>query len=194
MHSPFRPPTGFTTPYGDVWTLPCVVLLKTQSAAHAGHQRYRKACQEPRTALGAFRKQVEKKNRHSAPHFRTQCHPTRENQVLRPGRVSFLNSGQGDPRPRLPPPPSTRSVLGSGTRGRRVAQIAQLESPPAHFPCPNVALHSGHWVWAWSAAGLEGGPMVDIPGRLQVNSNLQQNGSNEGDLLVASTWGLPDGG
>ena len=38
-------------PYGDVWAVTCVVLVggaSAQQAAHAGHKRERKACQEPK--------------------------------------------------------------------------------------------------------------------------------------------------
>ena len=49
------------TPYGDVWTVMCVVLLgalSAQEAANADHKRERKPYQEPRAALCTLHKQV----------------------------------------------------------------------------------------------------------------------------------------
>ena len=46
-------------PNGDVSAVTCVLLVDAKSAqhrAHADHKNERKACQEPNTALGAFRK------------------------------------------------------------------------------------------------------------------------------------------
>ena len=101
------------TPYGDVWTVMCVVLLgalSAQQAANAGHKRERKPYQEPRAALCTLHKQVWQKEYTQSVLF-TGGGGQHETQTFDP---------PPQPRPQPPTPPPKNGIQFWGDRGLKI--------------------------------------------------------------------------